>query len=222
MSTAEEIELTFLIADLSGYTALTEAHGNLQAAEVVGRYVEIVERCLARGTRLLERVGDEVLAAGGESPAVLHTAVRLRDAVGEIPLFPTVRMGLHRGGVVSRGGRFFGGALNLTARIAAHARGGQILCSQAVASTARDVEGVTFRRLGEVRFKNVTQPVPLFEIVTANLQERPTLDPVCRMRVEPESAPARLPYAGTTYYFCSLECAKAFADAPDDYAVSGS
>lgn len=30
-------------------------------------------------------------------------------------------------------------------------------------------------------------------------------------------APARLPYAGTTYYFCSLEWARAFANAPDAY-----
>jgi class 3 adenylate cyclase len=35
---ARELELVVLIADLSGYTALTEAHGNMQAATVVTRY----------------------------------------------------------------------------------------------------------------------------------------------------------------------------------------
>jgi class 3 adenylate cyclase len=33
MTVSEEIDAVFLIADLSGYTALTEAHGNLSAAQ---------------------------------------------------------------------------------------------------------------------------------------------------------------------------------------------
>jgi class 3 adenylate cyclase len=43
MNDTKEIHGVFLIADLSGYTALTEAHGNISAAQIVKRYVEIVQ-----------------------------------------------------------------------------------------------------------------------------------------------------------------------------------
>ena len=38
MNTNEET--VFLIADLAGYTALTEAHGDMSAAEIVKRRME--------------------------------------------------------------------------------------------------------------------------------------------------------------------------------------
>ncbi|MGH7357666.1 MAG: YHS domain-containing protein, partial [Candidatus Rokuibacteriota bacterium] len=45
------------------------------------------------------------------------------------------------------------------------------------------------------------------------------VDPVCQMRVGAKRAPARLPFEGGTYLFCSLACARAFAEHPDRYAT---
>lgn len=53
-------EKVFLIGDLAGYTALTEAHGDMSAAKIVKRYVEIVNDNIFPGTKLVERVGDEI------------------------------------------------------------------------------------------------------------------------------------------------------------------
>ena len=47
------------------------------------------------------------------------------------------------------------------------------------------------------------------------------IDPVCRMRIEPERAAARAEHKGTTYYFCSQGCHKAFAASPEKYASAG-
>jgi YHS domain-containing protein len=38
------------------------------------------------------------------------------------------------------------------------------------------------------------------------------------MHLRPELAPARLPFAGATYHFCSFECARRFAQRPEAYA----
>jgi adenylate cyclase len=38
---------TFLFADLSGFTALTEAHGDEQAADLVGEFCVAVRQLLA-------------------------------------------------------------------------------------------------------------------------------------------------------------------------------
>jgi len=42
-----EQDIAILIADLSGYTALTETHGASSAADLVDKYVEIVNNSLA-------------------------------------------------------------------------------------------------------------------------------------------------------------------------------
>lgn len=47
------------------------------------------------------------------------------------------------------------------------------------------------------------------------------IDPVCGMRVNPETAAARVEYEGHTYYFCSTQCAVTFNADPGRYA-SGS
>src|SRR4029453_12944925 len=114
------------------YTALTEAHGNLSAARAGARYAEIAADVLEPGARVLERVGDEVLIAGDECAAIVRTALGLQAAIAREPSFPSVRCGIHVGLVIEDEGRYVGGALNLTARVAAYARGGQTLCTMRI------------------------------------------------------------------------------------------
>jgi len=46
-------------------------------------------------------------------------------------------------------------------------------------------------------------------------------DPVCNMTIEPDRAAAKVEYQGTTYYFCSDGCHKAFTAAPEKYLPRG-
>jgi YHS domain-containing protein len=60
--------------------------------------------------------------------------------------------------------------------------------------------------------------VVVFEITAGREgRESATVDPVCRMQIRPDTAPARLPFGDRTYYFCSLDCARAFAERPEPY-----
>jgi class 3 adenylate cyclase len=216
--TRREVEVAFLLADLSGYTALTEVHGDTHAADALARYERLARAALQPSARLLERVGDEVLIVAPEVTSVVRTAVALRDAVDREPLFPTLRCGLHAGTAVENGTRYVGSTLNLTARVAAYARGGEILCTERVTALAPFPAGITYRQRGAVRFKNVQDPVALFEVLTEPERDRDiAIDPVCRMQVQRDVAPARLPYGDQTYYFCSFECARAFPEHPQDY-----
>jgi len=43
------------------------------------------------------------------------------------------------------------------------------------------------------------------------------IDPVCKMKVDPAKAAAKVTYAGQTYYFCSDTCHKAFSADPQQY-----
>jgi P-type Cu+ transporter len=46
------------------------------------------------------------------------------------------------------------------------------------------------------------------------------VDPVCGVTVWPDTAAASREYGGTTYYFCSVECAASFDADPGRYAVT--
>lgn len=73
--------------------------------------------------------------------------------------------------------------------------------------------------VGAVRLRNVTEPVRIYEVILRGQRDPGrAVDPVCRMQMRGEAATARLPYGRMTYFFCSFECAKAFAQQPDRYA----
>lgn len=101
--------------------------------------------------------------------------------------------------------------------MAAHARADQILCTNSVIEKLRKMTRVKFRALGKVFFKNIVDPIALFEINDDHHDSETVTDLVCRMRVRPQTAPARIPYEGRTYFFCSFECAKDFVSRPDQY-----
>jgi Cu+-exporting ATPase len=48
-------------------------------------------------------------------------------------------------------------------------------------------------------------------------REARMIDPVCGMKVTPETAAGAWEYEGTTYYFCSIGCMARFREEPGDY-----
>jgi YHS domain-containing protein len=47
--------------------------------------------------------------------------------------------------------------------------------------------------------------------------EQVVVDPVCGMKIKPSEAAATIEHDGTTYYFCSQDCADSFRESPEDY-----
>jgi len=219
---AREMDLALLIADLSGYTAFTETHGALYASEVVLRFQRLTAANLEPGVAIVNSIGDDVFCAGADTLAVVRTALRLREAVEREAEFPNVRTGVHCGRIVERGGQLFGAPINLTARVAAQAVGGQILCTEPIAHAVHGIAEIEVSPIGERRFRNVARSVPVFELTRMSAAARTSaIDPVCRMQVEITRAVATIAHAGATYHFCSLKCAGDFANAPELYARTG-
>jgi YHS domain-containing protein len=44
-----------------------------------------------------------------------------------------------------------------------------------------------------------------------------TIDPVCKMEVDTETAAAKAEYKGQTYYFCAPGCKRVFERDPEKY-----
>ena len=217
MSEYNELYVSFLIADLAGYTSLTETHGDVSAMDIVNKYVDIVEECLKKETILVERVGDEVLIVSDNIESLLKVSIELVERTeGELN-FPSIHVGLHSGKVIENEGHYFGSTLNLTSRISSYSRGGQILCSKNVVDELNGKEGFNFLKLGDVRFKNVSKLTEIFEVITKSRLRKLSIDPVCKMQIDVENPPAKIPYKDSMYYFCSFKCSKIFVNQPENF-----
>lgn len=211
-----EVARAFLFADLSGFTALTETHGDLDAATIATRFAEIARGTLVAGSRLVKTIGDEVMIACEAPGPAVQVALRLRRVVEEEALFPALRAGIHVGPCIERDdGDYFGATVNVAARVAAYARSGQVLCTEEVAQNVHGFPELELRSAGFARFKNVREPVALWEVMDAERAvSSDVVDPVCRMRVDPATTQARLSLDGVDHYFCSLDCLRVFTANP--------
>ncbi len=208
--------LTVVFADLAGFTAATDIHGDETAADLSARLVSCAREALGTGDRLVKSIGDAVMCASTEPEAAVVMVRRLLDAASAEPGFPELRVGLHHGPVVERDLDLFGGTVNIAARVANHARSGQVLATTEVADAASLLDvGVT--RLGHFVLRNLSEAVELCELDLGCRSCGIAIDPVCQMRVERDRAPGRLRHGGVEWWFCSLECAARFAAAPLSY-----
>lgn len=209
----ERIEATFCFVDLAGFTAMTEAHGDEDAADLAERFAALARAALGPKDRLVKTIGDAVLIVAHDPQSALGFLRRLFVAAEEAQRFPALRGGLNHGTAVYRNDDVYGAAVNLAARICAQARSGQVLCTASVASVAQSA-GVGVIELGPVTMKNLREPVRLFALAAEERAKDSATDPVCRVRVERETAPGRLRHEAVDYYFCSLACAGVFAQDP--------
>lgn len=212
------IQATFAFIDLEGFTALTEKHGDEDAASLATRFAELTRAALASGDHLVKTIGDAVLVTSPNASSAIALVERLLTDAAAEPDFPALRAGLHHGAAVQKDGDVFGAAVNLAARVAAEAYAGEVLGTEPIAMAAR-MRGIAVAELGPVPLKNVRGIVPLFSLgLVIGATETP-VDPVCHIPVDRRSAAGKLQYHGAEYYFCSLACAAAFASNPAWHAA---
>jgi adenylate cyclase len=212
---------TFAFADIAGFTALTEAHGDEEAVALVERFSEAVEAELpaVRGEHV-KNIGDALMLRIPAPGDAVHLGLRIANDLSNDHGVPAVRVGLHHGTAVERNGDYFGASVNLAARVSALASGGEVLLTGHTAALAPNLEGVLYESRGRQALRNVAQPLEIFAAlrIGATADAGLPVDPVCHMAVEPDRAAGRLVHEGNAYFFCSLSCAGQFAQQPERFA----
>ena len=216
---AETVERTISFVDLAGFTALTEAHGDLDAVDLLDRFISLARESLSAGDELVKSIGDAVMLASPGPGAAVAALAGLWERCSETSGFLLPRAGAHHGPAISRDGDYLGATVNLAARVAGHAGGGQVLVTSGVALAAR-ASGFEVAELGPHRLRNVAESVELFEVCFGTSEPSGAIDPVCRMRVEPELAAGSLCHEGQRFWFCSMPCVAAFAADPSRYLMA--
>jgi adenylate cyclase len=151
------LRVAIAFADLAGYTRLTEEIGEEEALGLVERFVEQVSATLPDDARVIKTIGDEAMVVGTDPRGLADWAVGFQALASERPL---PRIGLHSGYALYRDGDYYGRAVNLAARVAARAAGGEVMVTREV----RDAAGanLAFDHIGEVKLKGFDEATELF------------------------------------------------------------
>ncbi len=159
---------TILFTDIEGSTALTQRLGDAKARELLREHERMVREALkAHGGSEVKTMGDGFMASFSSATKALECAIAMQRAFteknedAEEPI--RVRIGLNAGEPIAEDEDLFGTAVNVAARICAHAGPGQILAPIVVRELAAG-KPFLFADLGETELRGFEDPVRLYEV----------------------------------------------------------
>ncbi len=170
LQTASEGTITILFTDVEGSTALANLLGEERALEIMRDHNSIVRSCVQRNRGFeVKTQGDGFMVAFASARWGILCAVDIQRSMAEYNRRRSgadvlVRIGVNAGDTLRHEEDFFGVAVNLAARIADRARGGQILVSGLVRGLAGPVHGIIYVPRGRIEARGFAYRFRLYEV----------------------------------------------------------
>jgi TolB-like protein/class 3 adenylate cyclase/Flp pilus assembly protein TadD len=172
MSADEQRKLAaIMFTDMVGYSALSQRDEKL-AQELLEEHRRLLREIFPRfnGTEI-KTIGDAFLVEFRSALEAAQCAIEIqrtlahRDADAPADRQIQVRIGVHIGDVVHRGGDVYGDGVNIASRIEPLAGAGGICVSMDVERQIRNALEARFEKLAPTELKNISVPMDLFRIV---------------------------------------------------------
>lgn len=170
MPAGVEREVSVLFADVSGSTRLYEQLGDAQAFAAINGCLDLLKRVTAtHGGHVVKTIGDEIMAVLPSADAAVQAACGMQSEVTALPpagdMRMAIRIGLHFGSVLETEGDVFGDTVNIAARMAKIAHGGQIITSDATVAKLHPIMRASARMLDALTVKGKTEDIHVYEII---------------------------------------------------------
>jgi adenylate cyclase len=164
---------TFLIADISGYSTLTELDGDEAAADIAINFAcEVARLAAEHGAEVVKTLGDAAMVRCDDAADAIELGLHLHRDSGQDGVLPALHAGIHTGPAVARAGDWWGSTVNVASRVAAAAEAGQLLVTEAAKRAAGTPSRHRLRDIGPLFLKNISAPVRVYAPV-AEAAERP-------------------------------------------------
>ena len=169
---AEQRKLAaIMFTDMVGYSALSQRNPSL-ALELLEEHQRLLREIFPRfnGTEI-KAIGDGFLVEFNSALEAAQCAIAIqralvkRDADAPAERQIQVRIGIHIGDVVHRGGDVYGDGVNIASRIEPLADAGGICVSTDVERQIRNALETRFEKLAPTELKNISLSMDLFRIV---------------------------------------------------------
>lgn len=153
-----QLRVAIAFADLVGFVRFTEEVGEVEALDLIERFVETVEDTLPGDARVVKNIGDGVMIVGNDPAALTDWAIGFQKGFARRS---RPRIGIHYGLTIYRDGDYYGQSVNLASRVVARAHAGEVLVTQPVADGGSTL-GVKFEPIGDVELKGFSDPMSLY------------------------------------------------------------
>ena len=166
--------LAILFADVSGSTKLFETLGDatarIKVAECLDTLAEVTRT--HHGT-VIKTIGDEIMCTFPTAEDAASAACEMHEALleditegtgGEATVIK-IRVGMHFGPAIQEGGDVFGDAVNVAARMAAQAKGGQIITTQSTIDLLKPQQRASSRFVDRAPIKGKKEEIEIYEII---------------------------------------------------------
>ena len=149
--------VSIVFTDVEGFTRYTSRFGDEAALALIAEHNRVIGPIVrSRGGKVVKRLGDGLMLSFPSSEAAVHSALDLVD----LPPAPLrLRAGVHCGEAVVTADDVIGHDVNVAARVAASARGDQVLATVAVRDAVGELRGVEFGRARRRTFKGVGEAI---------------------------------------------------------------
>jgi len=191
-------ELVMFFSDIQGYSKKAQLLSPMQLSALLQEYEKILlSHVEAHHGEIVKRMGDgHLIVFSDPLPAVL-AAIRLQKSLRRFNRYRDetsrviIRIGIHGGRVVRKGGDVLGNAVNIASRLESSARPGSVLISDQVHDKVKD--SVHAREIGHITVKNISEPVRVFEPFEIVLDLPAELDPLRQARPAAQGATSANP-----------------------------
>jgi class 3 adenylate cyclase/tetratricopeptide (TPR) repeat protein len=158
-----------LMTDLVGSTAMADRVGPAAAEGLRAEHFGLLREALERSAgREVKNLGDGLMVVFASAAQSLACAVQMQQAFEARNRRAEeqfgLRIGVSVGDATVEDGDYFGGPVVEASRLCAHAAGGQIVLNALVRQLTGSRDGRSFRSLGALELKGISEPVQAFEL----------------------------------------------------------
>ncbi len=164
--------IAIMFADISGSTRLFEVLGDATARVTVSDTLELLTKVIhVHNGTVIKTIGDEIMCtfptaddsanAANEMQETLEDANEMRGEGPEIK----IRIGMHYGPALLEKGDVYGDAVNVAARMAAQAKGGQIITTKSTVDLLEPIMRASTRFVDRAPIKGKKEDIEIFEII---------------------------------------------------------
>jgi len=171
--------VTIMFTDVEESTRLLSTRGFTASHEIMKAYETIIDEKVGQHAgRRIKGLGDGFMISFGSARHGVECALDIQQAITEYSKQNPerkirIRIGLNTGEVVEEGGDIFGAAVNVAARVAGKAKGGEVLVSEIVRQLVGPIAEMKFDFRGRYKLKGFPDRWRLHQVSPGEVKEVP-------------------------------------------------
>jgi adenylate cyclase len=151
-----------MFTDMKGYSK-EMGHDEESTLKKIWRYEKAMKSIIkSHEGRVVKTIGDAIMGDFDSAVNAVKSAIEIQDLLKKEDI--KIRIGIHIGDVIHKGGDVFGDGVNIASRIESICEPGQIYISEDVYNQVKGKVRVGFENLGSRPLKNIEFPPRVYKI----------------------------------------------------------